>query len=52
MGEVLTCWIAGPTTLWELGGEPVRLEDAGDVWAMRELPITFTPGRRIDTEAL
>ncbi|OBG93038.1 cytochrome [Mycobacterium sp. E136] len=32
---------------FRLDGEPVRFEDAGEVWAMRKLPITFTPGPRV-----
>lgn len=34
---------------FRLNGEPVRFEDAGEVYAMRELPIAFTPGRPIST---
>lgn len=32
---------------FRLDGEPVRFEDAGEVWAMRKLPIAFTPGPRL-----
>ncbi|BBY93322.1 cytochrome P450 [Mycobacterium gallinarum] len=38
---------------FHLDGEPLRFEDAGEVWAMRKLPIAFTPGPRValgDTE--
>ena len=31
---------------FELAGEPERFEDAGDVYAVRKLPIRFTPGPR------
>jgi cytochrome P450 len=31
---------------FELKGEPVRFEDAGEVYAVRRLPIKFTPGPR------
>ena len=31
---------------FELNGEPVRFEDAGEVYALRHLPIKFTPGSR------
>lgn len=31
---------------FELSGNPVRFEDAGEVFAMRRLPIKFTPGVR------
>jgi cytochrome P450 len=33
---------------YRLDGTPKRFEDAGEVWAMRELPIAFSPGPRID----
>jgi hypothetical protein len=29
-----------------LAGTPERYEDAGDVYAVRKLPVTFTPGTR------
>jgi len=32
---------------FRLDGEPERFEDAGEVWAMRKLPIAFTPGPRL-----
>jgi len=32
---------------FRLNGDPVRFDDAGEVWAMRKLPIAFTPGRRL-----
>ncbi|MBE1551997.1 hypothetical protein GGC64_006084 [Mycobacterium sp. OAS707] len=32
---------------FELAGEVKRFEDAGEVHAVRQLPIRFTPGRRI-----
>jgi cytochrome P450 len=31
---------------FELDGEPARFEDAGEVYALRHLPIKFTPGPR------
>ena len=31
---------------FELNGEPVRFADAGEVYAVRNLPIRFTPGPR------
>ena len=31
---------------FELAGEPERFEDAGDVYAVRNLPIRFTPASR------
>jgi cytochrome P450 len=31
---------------FELAGEPERFEDAGEVYAVRKLPIKFTPGQR------
>ena len=31
---------------FELAGEPERFQDAGDVYAVRKLPIRFTPGSR------
>ena len=31
---------------YELDGPFVRFEDAGDVYAVRELPVRFTPGPR------
>lgn len=36
---------------FRLDGDPVRFEDAGEVWAMRKLPIAFTPGPRIPVDA-
>lgn len=35
---------------FRLGGEPFRFEDAGEVWAMRYLPLKFTPGPRLSLE--
>jgi cytochrome P450 len=32
---------------FELAGEPERFADAGEVYAVRKLPIRFTPGRRV-----
>jgi cytochrome P450 len=34
---------------FELAGEPERFADAGEVYAVRKLPIRFTPGRRVGT---
>ena len=31
---------------FELAGEPKLFEDAGEVYAVRELPVSFTPGTR------
>ncbi len=31
---------------FRIDGEVTRFEDSGDVYAIRNLPITFTPGRR------
>jgi cytochrome P450 len=31
---------------FELAGEPQRFEDAGEVYAVSKLLVTFTPGRR------
>jgi cytochrome P450 len=31
---------------FQLAGEPALFEDAGEVYAVRELPVKFTPGRR------
>jgi cytochrome P450 len=31
---------------FELAGQPERFEDAGDVYAVRKLPVRFTPGPR------
>ncbi|ORA19906.1 cytochrome P450 [Mycobacterium arosiense] len=33
---------------YRLDGTPKRFEDAGEVWAVRELPIAFTPGPRVE----
>ncbi len=32
---------------FELDGDPKLFEDAGEVYAVRELPVRFTPGQRI-----
>jgi cytochrome P450 len=32
---------------FELAGEPELFEDAGEVYAVRKLPVKFTPGQRI-----
>jgi cytochrome P450 len=32
---------------FELAGEPQRFDDAGEVYAVRKLPVKFTPGQRI-----
>lgn len=32
---------------FEISGPVVRYQDAGDVWAIRHLPVTFTPGPRL-----
>jgi cytochrome P450 len=32
---------------FELAGEAKLFEDAGEVYAVRELPVTFTPGKRL-----
>jgi hypothetical protein len=32
---------------FELAGEPSLFEDAGEVYAVRELPVSFTPGPRV-----
>ena len=32
---------------FELAGEPQLFEDAGEVYAVRELPVSFTPGPRV-----
>lgn len=32
---------------FELAGEPERFADAGEVYAVRKLPVRFTPGRRL-----
>lgn len=34
---------------YELAGEVQRFKDAGDVYAVRNLPVTFTPGKRSTT---
>jgi cytochrome P450 len=31
---------------FELAGDAERFEDAGEVYAVRKLPVKFTPGRR------
>jgi cytochrome P450 len=31
---------------FQLAGHPERFDDAGDVYAVRKLPVTFTPGTR------
>lgn len=33
---------------YRLDGTPKRFEDAGEVWAVRELPIVFTPGHQVE----
>jgi cytochrome P450 len=33
---------------FKISGSPVRFEDAGEVYAVRNLPIRFTPGKRIN----
>jgi cytochrome P450 len=32
---------------FQLAGEPELFEDAGEVYAVRKLPVTFTPGPRL-----
>jgi hypothetical protein len=32
---------------FKLAGEPSLFEDAGEVYAVRELPVSFTPGPRV-----
>jgi len=32
---------------YRIAGEVVRFEDAGDVYAVRRLPVAFTPGPRL-----
>jgi cytochrome P450 len=32
---------------YEIAGEYERFEDAGEVHAVRKLPVRFTPGRRL-----
>jgi hypothetical protein len=32
---------------FELAGEPQLFEDAGEVYAVREMPVSFTPGPRV-----
>lgn len=34
---------------FEIAGDPVRFEDAGEVYAVRDLPIRFKPGARVRT---
>lgn len=36
---------------FELNGTPVRFADAGEVYALRHLPIKFTPGARATADA-
>jgi len=43
LGEVL-----GRLPDYRINGTAKRFEDAGEVWAMRELPIVFSPGPRVD----
>jgi len=47
MFEVMLSQILERLPDFELAGEPRFFEDAGEVYAVRELPIKFTPGTRI-----
>ncbi|MEB3065123.1 cytochrome P450 [[Mycobacterium] zoologicum] len=47
MFEVLISQVLQRLPDFELAGEPTFFEDAGEVYAVRELPIKFTPGTRI-----
>lgn len=47
MFEVMLSQILQRLPDFELAGEPEFFEDAGEVYAVRELPIKFTPGARI-----
>jgi cytochrome P450 len=46
MFQVMLGQILGRLPDFELAGQPERFEDAGDVYAVRRLPIKFTPATR------
>jgi cytochrome P450 len=47
MFDVMVTQILKRLPDFELAGEPKLFEDAGEVYAVRELPVKFTPGQRI-----
>lgn len=47
MFDVMLTQILSRLPDFELAGEAELFEDAGEVYAVRELPVTFTPGRRL-----
>ena len=47
MFDVMLTQILSRLPDFELAGEAKLFEDAGEVYAVRELPVTFTPGRRL-----
>lgn len=49
MFQVMMSEILNRLPDFELSGTPMRFEDAGEVYAMRSLPIKFTPGPRTAT---
>jgi cytochrome P450 len=48
MFQVMTTQILARLPDFELDGDFERFDDAGEVHAVKKLPITFTPGRRLD----
>lgn len=47
MFQVMTTEVLQRLPDYELAGDYERFEDAGDVYAVRKLPIRFTPGPRV-----
>lgn len=47
MFDVVTTRVLQRLPDFELAGEAKMFEDAGEVFAVRELPVTFTPGARV-----
>jgi hypothetical protein len=46
MFEVMISEILNRLPDFEIVGDPEYFGDGGDVWAVRRLPIRFTPGHR------
>jgi hypothetical protein len=47
MFDVMTTQVLKRLPDFALTGEPKLFEDAGEVYAVRELPVSFTPGPRV-----
>jgi cytochrome P450 len=47
MFEVMVTQVLKRLPDFELAGKPSLFEDAGEVYAVRELPVSFTPGPRV-----